>query len=299
MKIPIWSTLCTVFFCYYFLSFKENVYKVYYDTSMHYYAFNETIKITICSPLHLWDGQCTRGRKIEEKIHDFDCQLLKKLPLECLTKEFRHKKTSEIIRTIRKCNPDDIFGTKLRLVMYRKEMGNTEDIEINQNILKTFHYDYNITYLNNGDYCSTFVFSNFTKDPDSHKSSFKRKIYYQISIESVNSPIKIYVNQQKTNKTYFNFHQIYFRNLDDDFWRQKNEDLKYEDPDFLGGLEIKNLTDDTEDTNDYLFENTTPNIALDNQLNKSSNSLHKNSTTSKQIQVARKYVPKQVGIYIN
>jgi hypothetical protein len=259
------------------------------------YTFNEPLKITLCSPLQLGHKECLIGRKLENKLAKFDCEKLKEnYPLECLTNELENQNTSKIIRLIRECDHSFIFGSNLRLIKYKKIYEDVEDVELNQNIISEYEADFNVTYLNSGDYCSTFTFSKFKKDLEKNLTE-RKKMLYQFSIEKVMSPIKIYVNQHKTNYTFFNFHQVQFRGANRDYWKLRNEDMKNKNLDLLD-LEIENFTkiiDDpleTTTTFDQTFDSSTIDTIINNKLE---NNLNKTKTIEN-------YIPVQnLTIYVN
>lgn len=151
MKINyVWNAICSLLVLLYFNSFKDSVFKVYYETTIQRNRFYQPIKITICSPLFIFHNDCFVGRKLMKKFDTFNCSVLNRYPLECLTKSFKDLTASSIIQKIRECDQSFIFGKKLRLIKYKKDRKNEQDIEINQKIIKSYEQDYNHTYLNNG-----------------------------------------------------------------------------------------------------------------------------------------------------
>ena len=216
MKSPVWSAICTLLFFYYFLLFKDAIFDVYYETSLQPYSFDEEIKVTLCSPLSIFNSKCLKGRRLVAKLDLFNCTYLQDHPLECMSNDFRNLTAAAIIRKIRKCDHDLIFGKNRHLVMYKKKSKTGNDIEINQEPIKFYVADRNTTYLNNGDYCMTIVFGSYSEDLKNNET-LRNESHFQFSVEGIKSSLNIYLNQEKTNYTYFNFHQLFFKGIDYDY----------------------------------------------------------------------------------
>ena len=239
MKFSPWTSICFLFFIFYASWLKENIFSVYFVSSIHRYRFNETIKVTICSPLNLFEDWCAKSGLTVPKLDAFNCDDLRSYPLNCLTRGLENKRADSIIKTLRRCDPSLIFGSNLLLVKYNRTVHS--DFAINQFPLNNYSYDYNFTYLNNGDYCATFVFETFVRDALDEKEIMKKvpSVVYQFVLEKMHSPIKVFVNQDQTNLTYFSYYQSQHRYKDEDFWARRNEDIESVFPSYLG---LKNVT---------------------------------------------------------